>query len=184
MEEDFEKKLTLLMPHLLKFARLQLRNDTLAEDVLQETLLAAIQNKDTFRGDAQLKTWLIAILKNKILDVLRLEKYRKTISMDEYSEEEFHVLFDQAGHWNSEDAPGNLGDPVKVFEQARFWEIFELCMTALPDKYAQVFSMNEFLGVAASEICKELHITLTNYWVLMHRSRMQLRLCLEKRWLA
>lgn len=181
---NIESLLPALIPHLKKFALLQLRNEEVASDVVQETCLSAIQNQQSFKGESELKTWLIAILKNKIIDYLRSENRKTTFSVADFDEDDFSSLFNRRGHWNKEDRPADWGNPYEMLERKRFWEIFEVCMTTLPEKLARIFSMAEFLGLEAKEICKELSISSSNYWVIMHRARMQLRLCLEKRWLG
>lgn len=181
---NIETILPTLIPSLRKFALLQLRDESMANDVVQEVCLAAIQNGHTFRGESELKTWLVAILKNKIIDHLRIESRKVPFSSNDFEEDDFSGLFNKRGHWNKEDRPANWGNPHEVLEKKRFWEIFEVCMTALPDKLAQIFSMAEFFGMQSKEICKELGITSSNYWVIMHRARMQLRICLEKRGLG
>lgn len=181
---NIESVLPSLIPYLRKFALLQLRDESIANEVVQETCLAAILNGQTFRGESDLKTWLVAILKNKIIDHLRVESRKVSFSSNDFEEDDFAGLFNHRGRWNEEDRPSNWGNPHEVLEQKRFWEIFELCMTALPDKLARIFSMTEFLEMPSKEICKELGITPSNYWVIMHRARMQLRVCLEKRGLG
>ena len=181
---NIEDLLPALIPHLKKFALLQLRNEEVANDVVQEACLSAIQNQLAFKGESELKTWLIAILKNKIIDYFRAESRKTTFPSNDFDEEDFSGLFNKRGHWNEEDRPSNWGNPHGVLKKKRFWEIFEVCMTALPDKLARVFSMAEFLDMESKEICKELGISSSNYWVIMHRARMQLRLCLEKRGLG
>ncbi|MBU3636073.1 sigma-70 family RNA polymerase sigma factor [Polynucleobacter sp. es-MAR-4] len=181
---NIEIILPTLIPILRKFALLQLRNEAMANDAVQEVCLAAIQNGQTFRGESELKTWLIAILKNKIIDHLRVESRKVTSSPNDFDGDDFSGLFNKRGHWNEEDRPANWGNPDEVLEKKRFWEIFEVCMTTLPEKLARIFSMAEFLGMESKEICKELEITSSNYWVIMHRARMHLRICLEKRGLG
>ena len=179
-----EDPLVPLIPYLKKFALLQLRNESMANDLVQEVCLAALQHGQAFRGESELKTWLIAILKNKIIDHLRVESRKVTFSSSDFEEDDFSGLFNKRGHWNEEDRPANWGNPHEVLEKKLFWEIFEVCMSALPEKFARIFSMAEFLGMQSKEICKELGITSSNYWVIMHRARMQLRICLEKRGLS
>lgn len=181
---NIENLLVDLVPYLRKFALLQLRDVSTADEVVQETCLAAIQNSPGFRGESELKTWLIAILKNKIIDHLRGQSRNVSYVPSDFEEDDFAGLFNKRGHWNPEDRPSNWGNPYEVLEQKRFWEIFEICMTALPDKLARIFSMAEILGMSSKEICKDIGITTSNYWVIMHRARMQLRMCLEKRGLG
>ncbi len=181
---DISALLPPIVPHLKKFARLQLRSEASAEDAVQETCLAALQHQDSFRQEADLKTWLIAILKNKIIDIMRAESRTVIVPLPDDDDDDLSSLFNARGHWNAEDRPTDLGNPHDMLEKKQFWEIFELCMTALPEKFARIFSMAEFLGLEAKEICKELSISSSNYWVIMHRARMHLRLCLEKRWMT
>ena len=181
---DIQSLLPALVPHLKKFALLQLRDEAAANDVVQEACLSAIEHQQTFRGGSELKTWLIAILKNKIIEYFRAEGRKVADVVDDSGDDDFSALFNDRGHWNREDRPADWGNPHEMLERKRFWEIFELCMTALPDKLARIFSMSEFLDLGAKEICKELGISSSNYWVIMHRARMQLRLCLEKRGLG
>jgi len=181
---NIDQLLPALIPSLKKFALLQLRDDAVANDVVQETCLSALQNHQSFKGESELKTWLIAILKNKIIDHLRSEGRKNSLIASDFSEDDFSSLFNSRGHWNKEDRPADWGNPEEMFQKKRFWEIFEICMTALPEKLARIFSMTEFLNLETEDICKELNISPSNYWTIMHRARMQLRLCLEKRWLG
>jgi RNA polymerase sigma-70 factor (ECF subfamily) len=182
-EPSLEESLQKIRPTLLRFALLQLRDEAAAEDVVQETLLAALQGKDTFGGRAQLKTWAVSILRNKIVDHLRRGSREGTLPfVDEQGDEDFDALFDGSGHW--QEKPGDWGDPAIVLEQRGFYEVLELCMKALPDKLARVFTMREVLGFETDEICKELKMSTSNCWVVLYRARMRLRECLQLRWFA
>jgi len=177
----FDRELESALPALRKFAHLQLRNPALAEDAVQEVCGVAVEKWDSFQGGAQVKTWLIAILKNKVIDLIRSEARRGAVEVSVPASID-DDLFDARGHWTEEFRPSDWGDPQRALESQRFWEVFEVCMTRLPDRLAQIFSANEMLGMTSVEICKEFQITSSNYWVLMHRARGQLRLCLETRW--
>lgn len=169
---------------MLKFARLQLRDDTTAEDAVQEALAAALSNQKSFGNRAQLKTWVFAILKNKIVDIIR-ERIRSpgtTIAVDEIPEDAYDDLFNDGGHWQDDTRPSSWGDPESSFSSQQFWRVFEICLTRLPENTARVFMMREMLGFDTEEICKELAISPTNCWVVLHRARMGLRLCLDERW--
>jgi RNA polymerase sigma-70 factor (ECF subfamily) len=165
-------------PYLMRFALLQLRNETAAEDAVQETLLAALQGADRFAGHSSVRTWLVGILKHKIVDHLRRQA-REPQSYDAGTED-FDALFEEDGHWA--EPPGDWGSPEDNLEQRKFFEVLELCLQALPANTARVFMMREWLGLDTDEICKEAGITATNCWVVLYRARMALRLCLEKRW--
>jgi RNA polymerase sigma-70 factor (ECF subfamily) len=180
-DATLEKHLQDIRPTLLRFALLQLRDEAAAEDVVQETLLAALQGKEAFAGRSQLKTWAVSILRNKIVDHLRRGSREGTLPVvDEQGDEDFDALFDGSGHW--QDPPRDWGDPSVVLEQRGFYDVLELCMKALPESLARVFTMREVLGFETDEICKELRMTSSNCWVVLYRARMRLRECLQLRW--
>ncbi|MFN4064898.1 sigma-70 family RNA polymerase sigma factor [Azoarcus communis] len=171
---------------MLKFASLQLRDETLAEDVVQDALVAALKNGRQFAGRSALKTWIFAILKNKIVDQIR-EKCRTTnvsaISPEEASlDEAFERLFKENAHWTPEARPRDWGNPEESLREKRFWIVFDACLKHLPENTARVFMMREFLEFDTNEVCQELSITASNCHVILHRARNGLRRCLEKNW--
>ena len=170
--------------YLLRYALLQLRDPTAAEDVVQETLLAAVEGAGRFSGRSTIKTWLTGILKHKIIDLVRRQSREQPLVQredDERSEADVvDALFRADGHWQS--FPAAWGDPDKALENARFWEAFELCAGNMPAKMARVFMMREVMELSTEEICKELGITATNCWVMLHRARLSLRECFETKW--
>ena len=182
-KEDSEahaNQLSALRVDMIRFARLQLRDDHLAEDVVQEAITAALK-PGTFEQRSQLKTWVFAILRNKIIDVIR-ERSRHPV--DTYSEdEELDDQFKPDGHWRRDQRPANWSSPEVSFANEQFWVIFEACLNDLPENPARVFMMREHLGLEVREICVELSIIESNCWVLMHRARMRLRKCLENNFL-
>ena len=171
-----------LRPRLLRFARLQLRNDAVAEDVVQEAMLAAVENIARFEGAAALATWMFAILKNKIIDEFRRRARQPVSDGDDERllEEAMDEQFDQRDHYVA--TPSAWNDPHAALEQKRFWEVFDACISGLPERPARVFAMRELLGLETEDICKELGIAASNCWVLLHRARMGLRDCLTRRW--
>ncbi|TAL57296.1 sigma-70 family RNA polymerase sigma factor [Pandoraea sp.] len=186
MTVDTAELETLRTP-LLKFARLQLRNDAMAEDVVQETLIAALERPDRFAGQSSLKTYLTGILKHKIIDALRAGAREISLSHagadDERTDDElFDALFDTTGHFR--DKPRDWGDPDAVLRQKQFFEILELCVEKLPAKTGRVFMMREWLELDTDEICKELGVSTTHVWVMLYRARMRLRECLDLNWLG
>ena len=170
--------------YLLRYALLQLRDPTSAEDAVQDTLLAAVEGRDRFSGRSAVKTWLTGILKHKIIDLVRRQSREQPLIQsddDERSEADVvDALFQADGHWQN--VPVNWGDPGRAFENKKFWEIFELCAKLMPVKTARVFMMREVMDLSTEEICKELGITATNCWVMLHRARLSLRECLESKW--
>ena len=181
-----ENTIVTMRPQLLRFARMQLRSDAAAEDMVQETLMAALEKSDSFEGAATAKTWVFAILKNRITDEFRRRARRPSSeSMDLHEPEEespgaFDALFDSRGHWR--ESPPTWSNPDQSLEQQQFWDVFQLCLDNLADKPSRVFMMREFLELTTVEICKELKITSSNCWVLLHRARLGLRECLAQRW--
>lgn len=175
-----------LRQQMIKFAFLQLSSLPQAEDVVQEALTSAFQHLDSFKGRAAFKTWVFAILKNKIIDVIRQKS--RLVAMtelfkDEESELSIDALFDASGHWHKYEAPQAWQSPEEMMEQADFWIIFEACLNHLPAKYAQVFMMREVIELSSNEICSKLELSISNFNELMYRSRTRLRECLENKWL-
>ncbi|TAM56012.1 MAG: sigma-70 family RNA polymerase sigma factor [Paraburkholderia sp.] len=173
-----------LRADLLRFATLQLRDKASAEDAVQDAMLAAMSKMTEFRGQAQLSTWVFAILKNKIIDTLRSRSRFPTLACeaDDLPADSFDALFDERDRWNREDRPACWGDPEATLAQQQFWTVFQLCLDRLPTSTARVFMMREFLELEPEEVAAELAITKTNCGVILHRARMTLRLCLQTQW--
>ena len=167
---------------LFRFAMLQLRNEAQAEDVVQETLLAAMQGAERFSGNSSVRTWLTGILKHKILDQIRRSSRERTsdVDDDEDSSGDFDALFNERGAYVEK--PAEWGSPEAAFSQKKFFEVLERCMEGLPKNTARVFAMREVMGLDTEEICKETGISATNCGVLLYRARTALRLCLDQRW--
>ncbi len=170
---------------LLHFASLQLGDIHLAEDAVQEAMIGALKSASSFSGRAALKTWIFAILKNKIADTLR-QKQRtvnaSSLLREEDEDEDFSELFDRQGFWQPEERPASWGNPESSLHQGQFWLVFEACLEGLPPRQARVFMMREFLELDADEICAAVGLTTSNLHVLLHRSRLRLRTCLENKW--
>ena len=172
-------------PQLLRFAMLQLRNPTAAEDVVQETLLAALQAGASFAGQSSVKTWLVGILKHKIIDAIRKQSREQPLESgdDETDIEDLQdAIYREDGHFR--ESPTDWGNPEAALNQRKFFEVLERCMEGLPKKTARVFMMREVMGLETDEICKELAINANNLWVILYRARMALRQCLEQNWFA
>ncbi len=174
-------------PYLLRFARLQLRDDTLAEDTVSETILAALEHPERFAGQSALRTYLVGILKHKIVDLLRSGKREVRIALasgedgESQSEDDaFDALFSRNGHYQH--PPSDWGDPDRTFERREFFEILQVCVDKLPAKAGRIFMMREWLELETEEICQDLKISATNAWVMLYRARMRLRECLELNW--
>jgi RNA polymerase sigma-70 factor (ECF subfamily) len=171
-----------LRPYLLRYATLQLRDAAAAEDAVQDALLAALSGESAFAGRSNLRTWLTGILKHKIVDAIRrqIRDHPANEPAQDGDEGEFDGLFDKRGHW--EEAPDAWQQPEGSLQQKQFLAALEACLRALPERTARVFMMREHLGLETSEICKELGVSATHCWVMLHRARMALRLCLQENW--
>jgi len=182
MSPDFRSQIESLRPYLLRYASMQLRNADTAEDVVQETLLAALAGEEAFAGRSNLRTWLTGILKHKIVDAIRRASRERPVEAAESAREagEIEELFDARGHW--EEKPEVWENPDGALEQKQFLGALEQCLRALPARTAEAFLMREHLGLETAEICKELGVTATHCWVLLYRARMALRRCLEENW--
>ncbi len=168
--------------YLLRYALLQLRDRELAEDVVQETLLAALESRARFAGKSSHRTWLTGILKHKIIDVIRRKSREQPLASngEESEADAIDALFKEDGHWRQ--FPASWGNPEQSLEDKKFWEVFEMCSQLMPARTARVFMMRELMELSTEEICKELAITPTNLWVMLHRARLSLRECLEIKW--
>jgi RNA polymerase sigma-70 factor (ECF subfamily) len=174
--------------YLLRYATLQLRDAGAAEDAVQDTLIAALEGISRFSEKSSLKTWLTGILKHKIIDHLRRQSREQPLLDDrDHSDhgdrseaDAVDALFRPDGHWDK--APSNWGDPDKSLENKKFLEALEMCTRNLPHKTARVFMMRDVMDIATEDICKELGITSTHCWVMLHRARLALRECLEINW--
>jgi len=180
-----EQTLAEQRPILFRYALLQLRDSELADDAVQETLLAALQSSSGFEGKAGLRTWLIGILKHKIADHWRRSAREAVAPVfggtdEDDGEAEEDDYFMSNGHWIG--GPKAWADPEAALKQQEFWTIYEICQTNLPPKMAKVFMLRELVGLEAVEVCRETELSEANYWVTMHRARLRLRECLEIHW--
>ena len=173
--------------YLFKYAAFRLRDDTAAEDALQETFLAGLKAYEKFEGRGSERTWLVGILNHKIIDHFR--RASREVPIGEGSEEapehkEFFEREDQwSGHWNNQYAPSEWhATPAELIERSDFWKVFSDCLSPLPQRTANAFTMREVDGLKSEEICEILSISVNNLWVMLHRARLHLRNCLEMNW--
>ncbi len=182
---EYEQQLVAQRDYLMRFARLQLRNDAWAEDAVSETLLAALSKPQAFEARSQLKTWLVGILKHKIIDSLR-QRQREVVldngTDDEASDPLEHMAFKADGHFAEK--PADWGNPERDMQSRQFFDVLEACTDKLPPVQGRLFLMREWLEMSSEEICKELAMTPTNLYVQLHRARLRLRDCLELNWFA
>jgi RNA polymerase sigma-70 factor (ECF subfamily) len=169
---------------LYRYALSRVRRHEVAEDLVQETFLSALKSRDQFDGRSTFQTWLVGILRHKILDFFRRAGRESTLDTDEITEQgEISEFFDKAGHWKH--PPGDWSsNPQQIFENQEFWAVFQRCLEELPGPVADTFILKELEQVSTDEICKDLQVSATNIWVRMHRARLQLRRCLELNWFS
>lgn len=182
-QERHMQRLVAVSPRLLAYARRHLRDGSLAEDVVQETLLAAIEKDARFTGRSAYETWVFGILKNKILDALRARKRQGWWQSldDESSDKAVDPHFQQSGHGHAEDYPASGVEPDAILEKERFWQAVDACMTVMPVNMARILSLRELRGLSTTEICEEIGIKENNCWVTLHRARRCLRGCLGRK---
>jgi len=167
-------------PPLYRYAQVRVREDATAKDLVQETLLAAWRNRHEYNGEASPKNWLFIILKRKLIDYYR-QSSRTQIGSATNHEEEID-LFDSEGHWKKEYYPQDWSTRPDPTESKEFMSILSGCKDKLKPLAASVFTMKYMDDASSEEICSTLTISTNNYWVLMHRAKLQLRACLEKYW--
>lgn len=173
--------------YLFKYAVFRLRDDTAAEDAVQETFLAGLKAYEKFEGRGSERTWLVGILKHKIIDHFRKAEREAPIGEGGDEGPEHADFFERAdewvGHWNADHAPSEWhATPAELIERSDFWRVFSDCLSPLPQRTASAFTMREVDGLKSEEICEILSISVNNLWVMLHRARLHLRNCLEINW--
>jgi RNA polymerase sigma-70 factor (TIGR02943 family) len=188
---NFSAQVAAAQPMLLKYATLQLRNSAQAQDVVSEVVLAALEKPDSFSGKSSVNTWLVGILKFKIIDQFRRSKREATLGAasdgdDAHFNELEKLMFDDSGHGSEPVAmwasPSQA--PDASLQEKQFFAVLEACVQVLPEQQGRVFMMREWLELSTDDICKELDVSASNLWVLLHRARTRLQVCLNTRWFA
>lgn len=168
--------------YLFRYSLMRVRNRESAENLVQETFLAAFESRDSFSGRSSEKTWLTGILKHKITDQFRKSFREKSITELQVDDEQtIDQFYDAVGH--PKQYPKSwMPDPQALLHSKEFWEALHSCLGRLPERTACAFIMRELDDRSTEEICRELEITSTNLWVMLHRARLQLRELLEINW--
>jgi len=177
---DPNKWIDLYADYLFNYTITRIDDAELAKDIVQETFFSGLKAMKNYRGDASERTWLVSILKRKIID-----QYRKMNSKK--GKAEIRVSFyedgDKKGNWLEECVPQNWGNEAEInIESQELGLAINNCVKALPEKYRLVFKMKTIDNIDTEEICNELDITSSNLWVIIHRARLQLRKCMEESW--
>jgi RNA polymerase sigma-70 factor (ECF subfamily) len=168
--------------YLYRYAYMQLKNESSAEDAVQEALMSAYKAREQFQGKASLKTWLMTILRNKVIDIIRKQQRDSLILMDSIEDDPIvNEHFGSSGIW-SKWLNSWGSNPEKLYEQNDFFKHLRKCLNSLPENLRQVFILKNVDDYSTEEICKDLDINANNVWVILYRARMRLRKCLDKSW--
>lgn len=172
--------------YLYGFAYYRVNDQELAEDLVQDTFLSGLTARDTYKGQASEKTWLVSILKNKIIDHYKKASTRNEspLKLSTYDAPSYDYYFDKQkkGEWQKDHQPKDWGQSQQA-ETKEFYTILQKCMSALPTKWRGVFQMSLLDDNDSDLVCKEFKLTSSNFWVIMHRAKLQIRECLEKNWI-
>ncbi|HEV8592091.1 MAG TPA: sigma-70 family RNA polymerase sigma factor [Pyrinomonadaceae bacterium] len=169
--------------YLYRYAYSRMRDASLAEDAVQETMLAALRGSDAFSRKSSPRTWLTGILKHKVTDQLRRASRQVQFDCDDDADRD--DFFDKSGAWNFDSAPVSWKNTTEdLFERKEFMTILEECIFELPRNLAVAFTLREIEGLDSSEVCEILNISAGNFSVIMHRARLRLRRSLERKWFA
>lgn len=173
--------------YLYRYALVRVRDAAVAEDLLQETLLAAVHGQQSHAGRSTERTWLVGIMKHKVIDHFRRVTRNGQFQLSTNSDEEidFEGSGPWRGHWREERAPSSWTMSTgQTLESREFWETLDRCLSQLPQQMSIAFTLREIDGLTSTEICEILNITPNNLWVLLHRSRTKLRQLLEANWFS
>ena len=176
--------------YLFAFAVTKINDISLVEDLIQDTLFSAFKNQASFKGNSSEKTWLTSILKNKIIDHFRKSSSQnEKVILDNYWEisgDDSPFIKDGKfkGHWTGTASERILQFDVDRFiESDEFYKILNDCIAQLSSNHALIFRLKIIDGIDRKQICKDLNISSSNFWVIIHRAKMQVRECISKRWL-
>lgn len=166
---------------LFSYAIHRVPDPSVAEELLQETFVAGLSSQTSFRGNASEQTWLTSILKHKIMDYFRMSYKQQNVSPENLDHIKEDQMFDERGNWAMKPKKWQE-NPSHIYEQREFMDVLDKCLNKITPRQASAFRMREIMQTETDEICKVLDISTTNYWVLMHRARLQVRRCLEVDW--
>ena len=171
--------------YLYAYTITRVNNEEQARDLVQETFLAALEGMHKFEGKSSERTWLTAILRNKIIDTYRKKtKGLKTLSINDTEAGETEFFWNNEGHWHQEHWPTHFGlDNIDPLVNKEFNYILQKCMQKLPGLWLSVFTMKHMDDETTDTVCAELKITTSNFWVIIHRAKLNLRACLQKNWM-
>jgi len=172
--------------HLYNYTITRINDEDLARDLIQETFLGALERIEKFEGRSSESTWLTAILKHKIIDVYRKKSSGLLKRQEAHAEENDPDYFfePEDGHWKVQHQPQAFGiEAYGSLASKEFNHILKQCMEKLPTLWLSVFTMKHINDEATELICTELKVTPSNFWVIIHRTKLNLRACLQKNWI-
>lgn len=178
---DPERWVDLYGNDMYRYALARVPDAETAQDLVQEALAAAVSAFKRFKGQSSLKTWLIAILKRKIVDYYRRPSTREMPQDAEAVTLHTQQIFDETGHWRIKPQEWRF-NPSAAYEQKEFMEVLYRCLGKLSSRLAEIFMLREFEELDTQAICRQMEISESNCWVMLYRARMQLRTCLEIDW--
>lgn len=168
--------------YLFSYAISRISSRPAAEDIVQDCLLSAYAARESFRGGSSERTWLVSILKRKIIDHYRKQSRNPEMPGNHYFQA-FHKGGAEDGTWIKDHAPAEWDSGIlDEDDDDALMRVIQFCISLLSPNMAASFSMKALDGISTPEICKELGISESNLWVLLHRARLQLRECVEKQW--
>jgi RNA polymerase sigma-70 factor (ECF subfamily) len=168
---------------LFRWALLRLGDVHQAEEAVQETFRAALGSRDTFGGRASERTWLVSILRHKVVDLIRRRSRERPMGDLTAIPDPLHGRFDARGHWVSGLAEWSAS-PHDLLERKEFRRVLTRCISDLPPRLAQAFALRELDGLGTGKIRELMGTSMSNVWVMLHRARARLRDCLETRWFS
>jgi RNA polymerase sigma-70 factor (ECF subfamily) len=165
---------------LFRYALQRVRRRDVAEELVQETFLAGLRAREGFAGQSSERTWLVGILRHKVVDHIRKASKARSQRQGPIEDVSIEAFFEN-GHWKNR--PSDWGsDPAALLEKRDFWKVFEKCLSGLPRNLADTFVLHELEERKPAEVCADLEISESNLWVRLHRTRLLLKECLEKHW--
>jgi len=184
INNQFTEWVNLYSDKLYSWAFHKTSNKEIAEDLVQETFLAAFKSVSNFKNDSQPHTWLFSILNNKIIDYYRksAKNIEQSIEDEAISLKSTNSLFDNNGNWERTSTFSGESSDEHLLDNQDFNLILQNCIGKLPVNWKLAIELKYQQDIKASEICKELNITSSNYWQMIHRAKLQLKICIEKNW--
>jgi RNA polymerase sigma-70 factor (ECF subfamily) len=169
--------------YLYRYALSRVPDAETAQELVQEAFVAAVAAFNRFKGQSSLKTWLVAILKRKIVDFYRRQNTREKVTDAGDLDSPPEPMFDMHGHWSNTPQQWQV-NPQAAYEQKEFMDVLYDCLAQLPERLSEIFMLRELEELTTEAICEQMMISEANSWVMLHRARLQLKKCLERKWLA